>query len=512
MLIPVRTGEGPATRRVVTRWRTRIALETWVLATLIAIGAILRFATISSQSYWFDEAQAAHELHLSFGAMLSAWSSGEPNPPLYFVLGWFWAQLFGTGEAGLRAFSALLGTAAIPIAYLCGRELVSRRAGLVAAALAAVNPFLIWYSQEAREYALLVVLCGASFLFFARCWREPSTRNIVWWAVFSALALLTQYFALFIVGAEAAMLLYRVRERAMVVATVGLVLVEAALLPHAIGHASHPRGWITSFPLSIRIQQVPIAFGLGTLYQSSIVNDGLLGAAVLAGALIVLLVVGANSQELRGAGLAAAVAAAVLLVPLLLALAGRDYYEARALIPAWIPLAVVVGAACTVRRLQPAGALLGLLLLGSFVYAGIRIGSHAVYQRPPWRQVAAALGVSSVPRGIVAYDGTFATAPLALYVPGVAWTSSSQIPQTSHAAATVDEIDVVGNVWQSIARPLPAGVRLLSSKGVKSYQVARFLLPRPERLTPGEIGARASALLGPAGSGRGVLLAMPGSS
>ena len=99
--------------------------------------------------------------------------------------------MFGAGEAGLRSLSALAGTAVIPITYLCGRELVSRRAGLVAAALAAVSPFMIWYSQEAREYMLLAALCGVSLCCSpARC-GTPSRRTCVWWAVFSALAVLT---------------------------------------------------------------------------------------------------------------------------------------------------------------------------------------------------------------------------------------------------------------------------------------------------------------------------------
>ena len=93
--------------------------------------------------------------------MFSSMVVHETNPPLYFVLGWLWARVFGTGEVGLRSLSALIGTAVIPIAYLCGRELVSRRAGLVAAALVALSPFMIWYSQEAREYMLLAALCGA---------------------------------------------------------------------------------------------------------------------------------------------------------------------------------------------------------------------------------------------------------------------------------------------------------------------------------------------------------------
>ena len=95
----------------------------------------------------------------------------ESNPPLYYVLAWGWAKAFGTGEVGLRSLSALFGAATVPLAYCIGAELANRRAGLIAAALVAVSPMLIWYSQEARSYALLVFFCAASLLFFARALR-----------------------------------------------------------------------------------------------------------------------------------------------------------------------------------------------------------------------------------------------------------------------------------------------------------------------------------------------------
>jgi mannosyltransferase len=509
MLIPARTGAASVARNDPTPWYLRISAETWLLAGVTVVGAALRFATLSSQSYWFDEAQAAHELHLSLGAMLHAWSAGEPNPPLYFVLAWPWAKLFGTGEVGLRSLSAVLGTAVIPITYLCGRELVSRRAGLLAAALAALSPFMIWYSQEAREYMLTAALAGASVLFFARAWRRPSRRNLLWWAVFSGLALLTQYFVGFLVAAEVIGLLYRARSRACLVAVGALAAVEAALIPHLVAHASHPASWIDAFPLSIRVQQVPVAFGLNTLYQSSLVSYGLWGAAALAGCLIVLLVIGADGAQLRGAGLAGALAASVLLVPLVLAELGHDYYEARALMPGWIPLAVVVGAACTAPRARAAGAALAVVLLAAFVYAGIRIDDNPQYQRPDWRGVAAALGTSSSTRAIVAYDGVFATAPLAIYLPGVPWTGPGQNPQTSQAPVTVRELDIVGSTAQTLAKRLPAGTKLVGSRAVNGYLVDRFELTPAWHLTRAEIGARATALLGPAPPGPAVLVQHP---
>jgi 4-amino-4-deoxy-L-arabinose transferase-like glycosyltransferase len=506
MLIQERRGAEVVARDDPSVRARRISAEAWLVGGVTIVGAVLRFATITHQSLWFDEAQAVHEMHLSLAAMLSAWSANEPNPPLYFVLAWPWAQLFGAGEAGLRSLSALLGTITIPVVYLCGRELVSRRAGLFAAAFAAVNPFLIWYSQEAREYMLLTVLSAASVLFFARAWRTPSRRNLAWWAVFSGLALLTQYFAIFLVAAEALTLLYRARSRACLIAVGAMVLVEALLIPHLVGHVAHPAGWIDQFPLSVRIEQVPVAFGFSTLYLGPAVSYGLIGAAVLAGALIALLVAGAGSAELRGAGVAAGLAGAVILTPLVLALIGHDYYEARALIPGWIPLAVVVGAACAAARARAAGAVLALILCAGFLYAGVKIDGNSLYQRQNWRGVAAVLGPTHATRAIVAYDGQFAAVPLAIYLPGVPWTGPAQTPQVSEAPVTVSELDIVGDEGQRIAARLPAGIRLISSRRVDSYLVDRFALSRPLHLAPGAIGAKASAILGPAPIGPTVLI------
>ena len=481
--------------------RTRPDADWMIIGALVVVAAALRFATLTHQSLWFDEAQAVHEMRLSLGAMLRTWSANEPNPPLYFVLGWLWTHVFGNGAGGLRSLSAVIGIATVPLVYLAGRELVSRRAGLFAAGLITLSPFMVWYSQEAREYGLLAALCAASLIFFARLWRSPTgRRDLVWWTVFSGLALLTQYFALFLVGAQALLLLYRRRDVGMLVALVALAVVEGTLIPHLVAHQSHPAGWIDNFRLSVRIRQVPVAFGFSPQYQShTALSYGLLAAAVLVAAMIVLLVVGADARELRGAGLAAGLAAFVLLAPLVLALIGHDYYEPRALIPAVIPLAVVVGAACAAPGTRIAGAALAVLLAALFVYALVKITSDHRYQRSDWNGVAAALGPADGTRAIAAYDGTFATAPLAVTMPGIAWTGPDQTPQVSEAPVTVTELDVVGDAGQSARAHALAGVQLRSSRQVDNYLVYRFTLSRPWRaVTPQEIGRRAARLVGPA--------------
>lgn len=504
MLMPART-EAAVARPDRTPWPLGLQGQTWLLVGITLLAAVLRFANISSQSYWADEAQAVHELNLSLGGMLHAWSAYEWNPPLYLLVAWPWAKLFGTGELGLRSLSAVLGVAVVPLICMCGRELISARAGLVAAALAAVNPFMIWYSQEAREYMLLVLLCTASLLFFIRAWKRPCTRNVVWWAVLSALALLTQYFAGFLIAAEGVLLVYRARNRASVLSLAGLGLLAIALVPHVVPHLEHPAQFIVNVPLSVRIQQVPVTFGMSTLYLSGITSYGLLGAAALAAIVIALLVIGADERELRGAGLMALLAGVVLLVPLLLALLGHDDYLARGLMPAWIPLALVIAAACAARRTRVAGGALAVALLALSVYSLARIDSNPEqFQKPDWRGVAAALGRPAGTRAIVVYASTFGGGPLSVYLPGVPWSGPGTGPPGT-APVSVSEIDIVGNRYQSLSA-LPAGTRLIGSRVVDGFRIVRLATATPLRLSPAAIASRARMLLGPAPPGPSVLI------
>jgi hypothetical protein len=494
MLTPTRTGSADraGARR---RWPPAFSAETGLLIGVTIVGAVLRFATLADQSYWLDESQAVHEVSLSFGGMLHAWNAYEGNPPLYLILGWIWAHIFGTGEAGLRSLSAVLGVGMIPLIYLSGRELVSSRAGLVAAAFAAVNPFLVWYSQEAREYMLLAFTCAGSLLFFARAWRRPSRRReLLWWGGFSALALLTQYFAGFLVAAEGLLLIYRLRSRVSLAALSVMGVLEAALIPHVTSLLGNPLEFIVSVPLSVRLQQVPVSFAMNTLYQTGIVSYGLIGAAALAAMVIGLLVAGAEDRALRGAGLAALLAAVVLLVPLLLALAGHDDYIARALLPGWAPLAITIAAACTAARARRAGAALAIVMLGMFIYAGVRIDGDPQLQKIDWRAVASGLGPATRPRAIVvtAYDGVFASAPLSIYLPHIPWSGPGPDPQP--AVATVREVDILGSQGDRLTRT-PPGMRLIAKRTVDGYEIVRFELTRPWRLSPQQIAARSSHLL-----------------
>src|SRR6478735_5350179 len=141
----------------------------WVVAGLTVVAAALRFATLGVQSYHHDEiVTASRILRGGFWHAMDAVGFSESAPPLYYALAWLWTQVAGTGEWGLRSLSAVAGVATIPVAFLVGRELRGQRVGLLAAALVAVNPMLLWYSQEARAYSLLGLFCALSLLYCVR--------------------------------------------------------------------------------------------------------------------------------------------------------------------------------------------------------------------------------------------------------------------------------------------------------------------------------------------------------
>ena len=511
MLTEPRTGDGaPAA----ARWRLRdldvsqVAPDTWLVIAITGVAALLRFSTITDQSFWVDEATTVHEVGLSFGAMLHAISVNEATPPVYFVLAWIWTRLFGAGELGIRSLSALIGIGLVPVAYLCGRELVSRAAGVVAAALVAFSPFMIWYSQEARSYMLLGLLCGLSLLYCARAMRTGAGRDLAVWALVSALALGTHFFSGFLIAPEALWLLgrlWRRRRGAVVAACAAVAVVQGALLPLAIGDTSHPLDqWISGLPLSTRIQEIPVDFGLSQLYRSPAVGSGLLGAAILLAVAVALLWVWGGPRERHGALVAGGLAAIVVLVPVAFAQIGHDFVFSRNFMPAWIPLAVLLAAACTVPRARLLGGALAVVVLAGFLWATLKIDGDSFYQRPDWRGVAAALGSAHGPRAIIAYDGNAAEQPLAIYLRGSEFTYRG-FP-ASPSAVTVSEIDVVGNLGQSVPSRLPPGARLIASRVVDFYEVDRFVLEPAQRLTPSAIEAQAPRLLGPAPAGRPAVL------
>lgn len=411
----------------------------WALLVLTALAAALRFSTLGLQSYRHDEAVTAGRVLVSSfpDTMHRVWTS-ESTPPLYYALAWIWSRPFGVGEVGLRSLSALVGTATVPVAYLVGRELVGRRVGLVIAALVAVSPILIWYSQDARAYALLVLFSTAALYFFLRARRRGSPRDLLWWAVLSALALASHYFAAFPLAVEAVWLLAVARPlRPVLAAVAGVALAGLALAPIALHQAAgKSNAWISSFRLTRRLHDAGIAAFVG---ENGLLKHALVPMALFAAAVVLVLWRG-GPRERSGARLALTIGGGALLIPILLALAGQDYVLTRNLLPALIPLALVAAAGIAAPRAGLLGIAVGSLLVLSLLAFSIYVDFRPALQREDWRSVAMRISVAPrARRAIVSWEE--GGQPLAFYLGRGA--REVQGPAWRRKPLPVVEVDVV---------------------------------------------------------------------
>lgn len=492
----------PAVRRIAS------SPSLLTLSGLVLLGAALRFATIDLQSYRYDEAvTVGRVLHPSLFDTFAAVPRSESTPPLYYLIAWFWSRPFGTGEVWMRSLSALAGTASILVVYLTARALpLSRRAGLIAAAAAAVSPVLIWFSQDARAYALVFLFTALSFLFFVRARRSGERRDLAWWAAFSALALATHYFAGFVVLAEAVLLLRGSNRRAVAVALLPIVAMGALLLPIALEQRDHAHaGWIGSQPRGQRLERAAAKLLGSDNGEEHGVRAGdpipLAVPLVLAlGSPALLLLLGAR-EERTSAGVAAAVGGIALALPLALALAGSDYVDGRNLLPVFVPLLVLLGAGFGVRR----GGWLGLSLAGAFCLCSLlftlEIDRLPRLQREDLRNAAAQVGELK-PGQVVVADRYSAGWPLRYYLGAH---PASKLPP-------LREIDLVGSGSAAAAharRILPAAFRRVEAKPVSyDFTLTRYRSSRPVRVSLPSL--ERGALVG--GGGRALVLVGSSSS
>lgn len=473
------------------------------LTALIALGALLRFWGLGHQGLWFDEANTALLVRFSPSRMLGLLPQSESTPPLYYCVAWVWVRIFGHDAAGLRSLSAVAGVLVIPVAYGAAAELArSRRAGLVCAALTACNPLLVWYSQEARSYELLVLLCALSLLAFARVRRDPTPRRVVLWVIAGALALATHYFAALVVVPEAAWLALAHRRRRGVLA--GVVIAAAcgaALVPLAISqNGTGNDSWIAHSPLSERLAQVVAQLLIGTDAPARVPLKLAAIALALVGLALVAL---ARADARRGAVVAGGVALTGLAIALVLIPAGFDDLITRNIIELCLPAAIAVSVGLAAAGARRAGLAVTAALCAIGLVAVVGIAVEPRFQRPDWPGVVRTIGAQPPPgqARAVLIQRYRTLLPLSLYLPGL---------HVLRGPARVTQLDVIAmhspsqplcwwgaecNLISSrmqrrypIADPRPAGDRR-----VRQFQIERLQARRPLLVTPAAVSRALSA-------------------
>ena len=190
----------PSDTGFASRWLSR--RDGGILAGLLLIGTVLRVATVNTRGLWLDETGSLNQ------ALGSVWETivsqvGGTHPPLFHVLMNLWISWFGVGETAIRSFALIFGVLSIPLAYWVGTVAYDRLVGLIAATIITFSPFNIWYSQEARMYAMLMFFALLSVGCYVLALERNSTLS---WAGYFAASLagaFTHYLFLFLILGQA---------------------------------------------------------------------------------------------------------------------------------------------------------------------------------------------------------------------------------------------------------------------------------------------------------------------
>jgi mannosyltransferase len=477
----------------------RAALRDPYVRALVAItlaAAVIRFAVMGIPSYWLDEGFTVVILKGSLRHALDTIPDTESTPPLYYVLAWGWAKAFGYSEDGVRSFSALCGVLTVPVAAATAARLADRRTALIAAAMLATNPFLVWFAQEARAYALMVLLAAIGFHLFVRLLDRPDARTFAGWAVVSVLLLATHYYGALMIAAEAGWLLGARpalrRPTLASLAAVGVALVALAPLAITQRHNEFAVPLAESSSTLLRTVQVPKQFLVGFDAPAELLLAVVCAALVLAG--VALLAARRPAADRRRLHPAAFVGLAVVVVPVLFGAVGFDFVSARYEIAAIVPLTICVAAGFAAPAAKRLGLALALALVA--IWAGIVVAVAAdplLQTRADWRHAAEALGAPPPGGRAIVLTPASGRKSFQIYLPGAR--------EIATPVVSVSEIDILSvrssqdEALGTLAPPpgaprqdVPPSFKEAGRKRTRTYMLIRYRSRGPATIAINTLG------------------------
>lgn len=370
--------------------------EVVLLAAIAVFGAILRFGGLAVPSLWLDEILDYDVATKLTHEPLWRWLTGfaSEHGPLFFASE-LAARFAHAPEVAARFAPAIFGVAAVVIGAVGFRlsavgkgEDLSER--LTFALLLAGSPLAIYYSREARPYALLILL--ATLLLSAFLRDSASPRESV---PFIALALLftTSGSGPLLVAAAitAAIAFAMTRKRTFAIAAISCGA-AAALIP--ILYRRMPPNAASGFRFSSRFfQRILQSFSIGAVDITTIHRAAYVVALLaLIGAVVLL-----KRDRTKGA-----IVTGMAVLPVAVSLAAlwklRHWYAVRYVataLPAYLLLAAV-GITAILRLIFRGRTSIGipiaaLIAAGFIVREGWTSAITEPYRKLNWRVIAATI-------------------------------------------------------------------------------------------------------------------------
>jgi 4-amino-4-deoxy-L-arabinose transferase-like glycosyltransferase len=194
------TGKGGYARR------RGLWVRVFVLCALF-VAYSLQTSTLTLQSLWFDEVMALEYTRGGFIETVRTIVQPHHNGPLFYLLLFGWRQVVGDSDFAVRFLSVILAVLTMPLLFQWARKLLTDRTAVTSVWLFACSPFVFWFAQEAKMYALHMLVSVASSLALLEAFRKGGWWRWLLYAVLVSTVLYSHFFGVCLVASQAAMAL-----------------------------------------------------------------------------------------------------------------------------------------------------------------------------------------------------------------------------------------------------------------------------------------------------------------
>jgi uncharacterized membrane protein len=188
-----------------------VAPNTLSLGGLILLATIVRFFGLSRRPFDGDEGVIIQIAGSSLSHLWQTFTT-DVHPPLFHLLTWLSIHLFGLSEFSVRLISVLSGIGIVFVLYKLTNHFFGRKAAFLIGLLAALSPYLLFYSQESRMYSLFTLTTLAATWQWLLYLEKKDQKNGLYWVIWLTASLWTQHLAILIALIQGVTVLVQLKQ------------------------------------------------------------------------------------------------------------------------------------------------------------------------------------------------------------------------------------------------------------------------------------------------------------
>lgn len=165
----------------------------WLPGAILLLALGVRLYALDAQSLWADEGTSL-ALALRSPAQIVQDTAQDVHPPVYYLFLHAWIALFGDSVIAVRGFSVVCSVLAVLATLVLGGRWFGASVGLSAGVLAALAPLAIYYAQETRMYALVMLCAACAWLALDSWLRAPHWSRLLFYTLAVAVGLGAHFF------------------------------------------------------------------------------------------------------------------------------------------------------------------------------------------------------------------------------------------------------------------------------------------------------------------------------